>query len=264
MYEIWDGNINFSTNGLISDGSVSFEVYNTERDWDVNGDGFVDLLVSDGQLHGIIFGGTGTYSTMDLSWSAAGLPITVSDVDGDGSSDWVIQNPSYSPQIVESGVGTFDAINLGSIDIKSYQNNSIITLMRVEGESHAGLPQSSSYSPEQSQFGQEVHSIGDFNGDGLTDLVVQNGHEVDLMNTANCSQNWSVLYGGYTQDFTVSSMDGIFTVDSISTSNCVSTSTEFYYGMNSSSSGASVLMTINPQASSAEGWFNGFIMVLEQ
>ena len=56
----------------------------------------------------------------------------------------------------------------------------------------------------------------------------------------------------------------IFTNDSISTIDCVSTFTEFYFGRSNAHSGASVLMTVNPQAGVAAGWYTGVIMVSEQ
>ena len=54
----------------------------------------MDLLVSDGTQEGIVLGGTGVCSSMDVTWSEEGTSVTVTDVDGDGSADWALRDLS--------------------------------------------------------------------------------------------------------------------------------------------------------------------------
>jgi len=132
---------------------------------DLNGDGYLDLIVgspggTDYKGAVDVFYGTkkglsttaGFHYSIDMAWAQVGFSPVVADVNGDGYPDLVVGADSYSGAKQYTGAVM---VFLGSAKGLPAQPSQII-----EGESTNDF------------FGFVIRSLGDFNGDGYSDLMV--------------------------------------------------------------------------------------------
>jgi hypothetical protein len=132
---------------------------------DLNGDGFVDLIV--GSPGGTDFKGAidvfygttkglskkaGFHYAIDMAWAQVGYSPIAADVNGDGYLDLVVGADNYSGQHPYAGAVM---VFLGSAKGFPKKPSQII-----EGEA------------TNSFFGFGIRSLGDFNGDGYADVLV--------------------------------------------------------------------------------------------
>jgi FG-GAP repeat len=171
---------------------------------DVNGDGFDDLMIgaprsdlggTDAGLAQIYFGGTSFNTTADLRIVGVGTG-GLGDVNGDGFADvWVgaaggspgglyLGGPNMDSQ-ADAQMASFPAFGVGDINGDGFGDFverftgciplgscSHSTSLRKGGPDVSNLAALGTGDAAATDWGYDQGSAGDFNGDGLTDLVV--------------------------------------------------------------------------------------------
>ena len=175
---------------------------------DFNGDGKLDLLVSDsttGQTFLLAGNGNGTFQTPTAATSKAGL-LGTADVNGDGKPDAIIVTDPFVAVFLGKGDGTFTAEN--TYHVASEGNSESITIGDFNGDGRLDVALDNTIllgNGDGSFQGNAAISLnnlglgpgtdGDFNGDGNPDIAVA---------SANNASDLNILLGDGTGKFSVS------------------------------------------------------------
>ncbi len=161
--------------------------YSVASAGDVDGDGLEDILVgayrestggSEAGAAYLLLGTTlATRGSLDLSVAdfkfvgedandQAGFSVaSAGDVDGDGFDDLIIGAPSYSP----SNIGRAYVVFAASLTSSTIDLSNADYILQGSSSHHSSL-----------YFGTSVSSAGDFDGDGLDDIIVGNSYDGGL------------------------------------------------------------------------------------
>jgi hypothetical protein len=169
---------------------------------DFNGDGFVDIVIREGDSIAVLPGRTGATFAAPRSVDATNYPRTevrvwahVADFDGDGRRDILV------PELYDT--------------LKLYRGNGDLTFQpAVELVTQGG-----GYQPADA-------TTGDFNGDGRRDLAVASPLEIDIfINTGGVSFSRTVISGAEFTDITTRDLNNDGRLDLIASSG----SFDFHY-----------------------------------
>lgn len=165
---------------------------------DVNGDGYADLFVDDGELHVWLYLGsaTGSSTTTDWTFDRTGTGrftrlLTAADLDGDGYSDLVVDDfgPGGTPQgfrVFHGGAAGLESPFAGTLVVRptlplgsagDIDGDGIDDLVTVEGPILALFPGGAGFPPAAPTEVVSVANppgpiqIGDFDGDGRFDIA---------------------------------------------------------------------------------------------
>lgn len=174
---------------------------------DLDGDGYVDLVVDHREAGGVLVlrgRGDGTFLSPGMVVDAGGDPyrgMAVGDLNDDGHPDLVTPNPSavgillndgtdplrFSQHAIDTQAGPF-AVGLGDLNADGHLDvvaalDEGSSLVRVYLGDGAGTFQEASTSPFRLTAGGKSIAQGDFNGDGVDDAAITcwNGSEVLLL-----------------------------------------------------------------------------------
>jgi hypothetical protein len=151
---------------------------------DFNGDGKLDILTSDGTMN--LGNGDGTFKP---GTAVSGGTLAVADFNGDGKPDILQQGPGTLLVLLGNGDGTFqapistasgaslsvvaagDLNGDGKADVVGVSDSALLVYVsNGNGTFAAGVP----YTVGATTSGETGVSLGDFNGDQITDIVVTN------------------------------------------------------------------------------------------
>lgn len=148
---------------------------------DFDGNGSPDILTSDGTLN--LGDGHGNFST---GTQVSGTPLAVADVNGDAKADIVEQGTGTLLVLLGAGDGTFHAAistasgasltNIvaadlngdGKADVIGFFNNALLVYIS-NGDGTFAAP--ASYTLAAASNPSLIFTLGDFNGDGKTDIA---------------------------------------------------------------------------------------------
>src|SRR5450631_262465 len=151
---------------------------------DVNGDGKLDLIISDSttnQTYTFSGNGDGTFQPGIMSAPFVGS-LGVADLNGDGKVDLIVGQPNliegFATILLGNGDGTFTYSRAyavpggGSILIADFNNDGSLDLA-VGGTMLLGIGNGTFKGQPVSPLSPGSHAaVGDFNGDGIPDLAV--------------------------------------------------------------------------------------------
>jgi hypothetical protein len=186
---------------------------------DINRDGYSDIVLQNHQTGEVAYinmaGGQsqGQSSIVTLSgWNVVG----VGDVNGDGYADIVAQRQSDGQTVYANmaggvfnglnfvanaagytAVGVADVNGNGSADIVFQSNNGMGS--NVFADVHTGTTQFGTATAGFNSVDWQIKGFGDFNGDGFTDIVVQQvstGIALTAVEGANGYAGWGTAFGG--------------------------------------------------------------------
>jgi Bacterial Ig-like domain (group 3)/FG-GAP-like repeat len=164
---------------------------------DFNGDGFADLAAVDRQnntVNVMLGNGDGTFQAL-VAYPVGNLPYAavIGDFDGDGNLDLAVNNSddgtvsvlfgngdgTFRPQVTYTvgtaprslAVGDFNGDGVLDLAVTNYNDNTVTILLGKSDHSGTFLVQAPVLATGTNPAGI---AVGDFNGDGFTDLVVTN------------------------------------------------------------------------------------------
>jgi hypothetical protein len=198
---------------------------------DFNGDGKLDLAVTDNSFSVLLGNGDGTFQKpVNYSYTGLGIPIATADFNGDGKADLVIANESTGISVfLGNGDGTFQAPIVSSttevatfIVVGDFNNNKKADLLILDPPYVSilvGNGDGTFQAPiDNGSFPVYLHAaaLADFNNDGKLDVVAvgSSGSTTDLGvflgNGDGTLQNpliqptnyvpWSVAAGDFNKD----------------------------------------------------------------
>lgn len=260
--ELWEGQINFSSLGLVLEGTLPAGLIPPQDHWDVNGDGIQDLLFAGEQEKGILLGGQTISSSLDYIIEETGTLYYLSDYNGDGYDDLLLADTAYQELRTESSIGEFLATHLGSVTLYFGSPQGITPEITIVGDYHNGHSQSVSFDPSRAEFGSDIAALGDISGDGLADFAVRSGNTADYFENQDCSSGWIVFLSGLSAgSYTIQDMDAYIQNDLFSGGAC----SDFYtnilpLGDQDQDGYGDILIGHGNIDSTQRDWINGVIL----
>ena len=172
---------------------------------DVNHDGYGDVLVWDGSRVGLILGGAGGTASAPVRTVGGTSAVAVGDINSDGYDDIAVQTATTRLGVFLGNLAGFDAAATYTLDAPAgYLFNNPSLAGDVNGDGVADVIASATVilgtaslpvvfplvppatrtlsatllnapSPRPASFGSAVAGAGDFNGDGIDDLIAGSG-----------------------------------------------------------------------------------------
>lgn len=172
---------------------------------DVNHDGYGDVLVWDGSRVGLILGGAGGTASAPVRMLGGTSAVAVGDINSDGYDDIAVQTATTRLGVFLGNLAGFDATATYTLDAPAgYLFNSPSLAGDVNGDGVADVVATATVilgtaslpvvfllvppatrtlsatllnapSPRPASFGSAVAGAGDFNGDGIDDLIAGSG-----------------------------------------------------------------------------------------
>ncbi len=192
--------------GLASSPSRAYDVWRTAAGaGDVNHDGYGDVLVCDSSRVGLILGGAGGTATAPVRTVGGASAVAVGDINSDGYDDIAVQTATTRLAVFLGNLAGFDATATYTLDAPAgYLFNNPSLAGDVNGDGVADVIATATVilgtatlpvvfllvpsatrtlpptllnapSPRPAGFGSAVAGAGDFNGDGIDDMIAGSG-----------------------------------------------------------------------------------------
>jgi len=180
-------NLSFATNINYITGSVPYNV----AIGDLNGDGKLDLVVSNAQSNTVsVFRNTSTIGNISFSnktdFQAGPTPrdVIIADLDGDGKSDLAVTNDSGNVSVLRSTSSLGNIGFAGKIDFQATGDKMAVGDLNGDGKpdlvcgasilKNASSPGTISFAPKVDFFtrGASSIAISDLEGDGKPDIAI--------------------------------------------------------------------------------------------